>query len=466
MSAWVTASQRILGMNARNLRYIRPHNTHAAVLLARNKLATKERLVANHLPTAAPFGVIRSRQELQNFDWSALPTSFVLKPNFGLGGNGILVIYGKTRAGQYIAGGDELYTVEDLKIRVSNILDGNYSISNIPDVAYFEQRLRLAEQFKDISYKGIPDIRVIVFNSVPVMAMLRLPTKASAGKANLHIGGIGVGIDLASGTTTYAINNTGKFITRHPDFNTALTGIQLPDWDNILRISIAAQQAIGLGYVGVDIVLDKELGPVILEVNGHPGLSIQNANRTPLRERLERVAGLNITSVSKGLSVCKELFAAEERIERDWPILGVFENVMIKTPLGTNETVRARLDTSLVSTTVSKTLAQRLGFTGALQALEKIALPQNIPDNSVQETENNYREQLIGIHPDIVDIVAVRAGSSYTIRPKVSLTFTLGGKIITSHVAIALDNKLSHQFLIGRNDLKDVLINPSKTKPL
>jgi len=43
---------------------------------------------------------------------------------------------------------------------------------------------------------GLPDIRVIAYNMVPVMAMMRIPTKESGGKANIHGGACAVGIDI------------------------------------------------------------------------------------------------------------------------------------------------------------------------------------------------------------------------------------------------------------------------------
>lgn len=45
----------------------------------------------------------------------------------------------------------------------------------------------------------------------------------------------------------------------------------------------------GLGYVGVDMVLDKNLGPLILELNARPGLAIQIANFRGLEPRLQYV---------------------------------------------------------------------------------------------------------------------------------------------------------------------------------
>lgn len=462
MSVFKTA-KKILGMNARNLRFVRTHNSTAAVKLARNKLATKERLLKYNLPTAKLFGVIQNRQELHNFDWSALPNSFVLKPNFGLGGGGILIIYGKAKSGGWISGADNVYDEAALKLRVNNILDGDYSISNIPDIAYFEERLQITEQFRRISYKGVPDIRVIVFNSVPVMAMLRLPTKQSGGKANLHIGGVGVGIDLDTGLTNYAIGNNGP-ITTHPDYGTSLHNIRIPYWEDILRISVEAQRAVGLGYAGVDIVVDKNLGPVVLEVNGHPGLGIQNANRQPLRERLERVIGLDITSTARGLKVSRDLFSNLPEPDDDLPILGVYEVVEVKDRSDKTQVLRTRVDTGLVSTTITRDMANRLGFKEALKAIEGVVLPSVVTAKDAQQAEASFRQTIKSLHPDLVDIAAVRTAGKYVIRPKIPLTFRIGGVTIETHVAIALDNKLSHPMIIGRRDLRGFLINPAKTK--
>jgi glutathione synthase/RimK-type ligase-like ATP-grasp enzyme len=48
----------------------------------------------------------------------------------------------------------------------------------------------------------------------------------------------------------------------------------------------------GLGYVGVDFVLDRNQGPLILELNARPGLAIQMANGNGLHHRLRKVQAL------------------------------------------------------------------------------------------------------------------------------------------------------------------------------
>ncbi len=43
-----------------------------------------------------------------------------------------------------------------------------------------------------------------------------------------------------------------------------------------------ASHAIPLGYIGVDICIDQTRGPLVLEVNGRPGIEIQNVQKRGL----------------------------------------------------------------------------------------------------------------------------------------------------------------------------------------
>src|SRR5262249_31702442 len=125
-----------------------------------------------------------------------------------------------------------------------------------------------------ISYKGIPDVRVVLYKNEPAMAMLRLPTKASGGRANLHQGGIGTGVDLLTGVTNHAVLHN-RFVEIHPDTDVPVVGMHVPHWPEVLSMSRKVAEAVGLGYVGVDIVIDAVHGPMLLEANARPGLAIQ-----------------------------------------------------------------------------------------------------------------------------------------------------------------------------------------------
>ena len=306
-------SKTILGMNSRNLRFIRPNNFKKAKRLADNKLKSKRLLGKNGLPVPALIAKIKTRQELDVFDFSTLPNSFVLKPNMGLGGEGILVVYGRKKGmtNVWVKADRSLVTENDLKNQIINILDGSFSRTNTPDIAFFEERVKLSKTFKPYSYRGIPDIRVIVYNKVPVMAMLRLSTQESQGKANLQLGGIGCGIDMATGTTTSAVQGKSRFIENVPGSRLSLSGIRIPYWQQILELAVKAQEVSGLGFLGADITIDRDQGPVFLELNARPGLSIQIANMEGLLTRLNRVEGLRVKSVKHGVKLAKNLFGGE-----------------------------------------------------------------------------------------------------------------------------------------------------------
>src|SRR5262249_47300934 len=147
-----------------------------------------------------------------------------------------------------------------------DILSGMYSLGGRPDQAIVQYRVRLHPDFAVMSYKGIPDIRVILYRNRPAMAMLRLPTRASNGRANLHQGGIGTGVELDTGVTHHAVLRN-RLVERHPDTSVPVVGRQVPYWPEVLAMSRRVAEAVGLGYIGVDIVVDAEKGPMLLEAN-------------------------------------------------------------------------------------------------------------------------------------------------------------------------------------------------------
>jgi alpha-L-glutamate ligase-like protein len=217
----------------------------------------------------------------------------------------VLVITGRDEKGYRRHNGDML-RIDDLKQHLSDILSGMYSLGGQPDSAFVQQRIRLHPMFATITYKGIPDVRVILYRNEPAMAMLRLPTKESNGRANLHQGGIGTGVDLDTGLTNHAVQRNRR-VEKHPDTGRPVVGMRVPYWDEVLRLSRQVSEAVGLGYLGVDIVIDSGEGPMLLEANARPGLAIQIANGRGLLPRLEAIDALldrpRIIPIPQGLGV-------------------------------------------------------------------------------------------------------------------------------------------------------------------
>ena len=395
-------SNAVLGMNSRNLEYIRPFNLSKAKKIADDKLKSKILLKKNDLKAPKLLAKISTRKELDDFDWQTLPPTFALKPNRGYGGEGIIVVYGKKKGYDdvWVKADRSLITVSDLKNHIRNILDGSFSLSGTPDIAFFEERLQLLKLFKPYTYKGIPDIRVIVFNKVPLMAMLRLPTKASSGKANLQQGAIGVGIDMATGTTTTAVIGKNRIIEYVPGTRLLLSGIKIPYWNDILKLAIRAQEISGLGFLGADIAIDKVNGPTFIELNARPGLSIQIANLAGLKRRLEKVKDLKIKTIEKGVRVGKDLFGGEieEELEEisGRRVIGTIEKVKLIGKNGKEIEVEAKIDTGAYSTSIDIEIAKQLGFEKTLETFDKLDLskyeirPEN-ETRKIQKFSSGFR---------------------------------------------------------------------------
>jgi alpha-L-glutamate ligase-like protein len=300
-------------MNARNAHYISRLNPRRNYPLVDDKLRTKRLAETAGIAVPPLYGVIRENHELSGLrSRLAGYADFVVKPAHGSGGNGILVVGARSGDRLVKSSGLEI-TFEDLEYHISNILSGMYSLGGQPDVAMIEYRVAFDPLFEDVAYRGVPDIRTLVIRGVPAMAMVRLPTRASDGRANLHQGAVGAGIDLTTGCTTYAVYRN-RIITEHPDTGHAIAGLEIPNWTKLLDLSARCHDLTGLGYLGVDVVLDAHYGPLMLELNARPGISIQIANRAGLLGRLREAerwldAQPTVPKVEERVAFARDAFA-------------------------------------------------------------------------------------------------------------------------------------------------------------
>ncbi|MEO5916479.1 MAG: alpha-L-glutamate ligase-like protein [Luteolibacter sp.] len=279
----------VVGINMRNARFLLPNNPRALYRLVDDKLQTKALAETEGLSVPETYAIIRSPHESARIEETlAKHAAFVIKPSRGSGGRGVLVIDGR-EGKNYVKPSGSILTGDEIRHHVSNILAGLFSLGGQRDCALVEYRVRPANEMTEISYQGAPDIRIVMLHGYPVMAMLRAATLESDGRANLHQGALGIGIDIDTGRTVRAVHH-GKPVTRHPDLEIDLIGIQMPGWDKILDIAVTCQEMTGLGYLGVDLMIDETHGPLMIEVNARPGLAIQMANGVGLLRRLEPVA--------------------------------------------------------------------------------------------------------------------------------------------------------------------------------
>lgn len=426
-------ASNILGMNARSRLYTGRYNSLKAKKNADSKLQTNRLLRAAKVAKPAIFARFRSVEKVYSFDWNCLPSRFALKPSRGLGGDGIIVVKKKLGDGTWMTSSKEKLTTEDLKLHTLDILEGAYSMGNEPDVAFVQEFIGRHKAFKKFAFRGTPDIRIVVFNKIPVMAMIRLPTKESGGRANIHQGAIAVGIDIATGITTQAIWH-GEQILLKPGTKRKLRGIKIPRWNTILTMAVEAQIASSLGYCGVDIVLHPEKGPMVIEINAQPGLQIQMANMDGLHKRLDRVDEMEVRDADHGVAIAKALFAGKFSFKvKDKNKIKVLKSVetikLFGIKNGKKAVVEARVDTGARRSSIDKTLAQELGLLNPKNILWK-------------------------------DGFVYRSATGRQPRPVVSVKYTLAGKKIITSASVADRSRMKNPFLVGRLDMRGFLVKP------
>ena len=282
----------LVGINQRNADYVLRYNQRKFYPRVDDKLLTKKLAIEHGLPVPELYAVVAEEHEieevhakLQNRD------SFVVKPAHGSGGDGILVISGR-RGSKYRRSSGNLMSAEDFNHHISNALSGLFSLGGQPDKVLIEYCVQFDPIFDHVSYRGVPDVRIIVFQGYPVMAMIRLPTRQSDGKANLHKGAVGVGLDICTGRSLHAVQYSRR-VYNHPDTGLALDRIAIPDWKDLLLLAARSFEMTRLGYIGVDLVIDAQRGPLLLELNARPGLAIQIANGQGLLPRLRTIEALD-----------------------------------------------------------------------------------------------------------------------------------------------------------------------------
>lgn len=278
----------VLGMNARNYNIISRLNDRRLYPLVDDKVKTKVLAGKAGINTPRLIGVIEYQHQVKDFIKivEGCP-QFVIKPAHGSGGKGVLVINCWEGQRFFTASGKEL-GFQDVFRHISNTLSGLFSLGGQYDVAVIEEMVNFSDMFKNFSYQGVPDVRIIVYKGYPAMSMMRLATAESGGRANLHQGAVGVGLDIQSGKTLQAVMHNLP-VSVHPDTKADLKSLVVPFWREHLLIGAKAYEMTGLGYLGADIVLDKNRGPMMLELNARPGLAIQIANGHGLMSVIKKI---------------------------------------------------------------------------------------------------------------------------------------------------------------------------------
>jgi len=426
----------MLGANARIWFYLR-RNSGKGRCIADSKIKTKQVLSKKDVRVPKILGLLKSEDEVEQFGWEDLKGNFVIKPASGSGGRGVIVVKKKAKwAGEWYLMDGKKMNISDLRLHCFDILEGRFSLYNKADNVLIEERIKIHPKFLRFTKSGTPDIRIILYNRVPVMAMLRLPTKDSEGKANLHQGAKGLGVDMATGITTYGVrynNPINKIYDYRRKKEIKVNGIKIPQWKKLLKAAVKCQYAVpSLEFLGVDLVIDKRNGPLVLELNARPGLSIQICNKAGLKERLERVDGLPVRNCKHAVKISRTLFGEKfaEKVNLDSGkqknILKTVEPIKVKSADGSKHEMLAKVDTGALRSSIDESLARSLG----LLSSDNIVFTRTYKSSLGKEKE----------------------------RPVVSVSFYLNGQKIMTEANVADRSDLKTKFLLGKRDLKGFLI--------
>ena len=309
----------VLGLNERNAEFIMRLNPRRLYPRVDDKSLTKRLALEAGMPVPDLYGLIDNQGDVRRFARIVADhDSFVIKPAEGSGGNGIMVITGrsKRKRDSFRRASGMLITEAEIAHHISNIISGQYSLSGNPDKAMIEYCVHFDPIFAEVSYQGVPDIRVIVYRGYPAMAMVRLPTRASDGKANLHQGAVGAGVDIALGVTLTGVLQN-DVVEEHPDTGALIAGLEIPQWDFILESAARGYEVTGLGYLGVDMVIDADRGPLMLEMNARPGLNIQIANGIGMNTRIRRIEEIHdsASTPAERAAIARREFSAYRKLE-------------------------------------------------------------------------------------------------------------------------------------------------------
>lgn len=419
----------VLGMNARNQLFV-PLNSPRAVAICKSKYATKLLLQSKNIPTATIYGILGTNEDVDDFDWGKLEKDFVIKPTNGHAGKGVVAFRTQQPDGEHwtdVTG--KVWSLDDIKLHARDILSGQYSTHGSNHNIIIEERIPIHPKLLKYTYKGTPDIRVIVFNSVPVMAMLRLPTEESEGRANVSQGAIAVGVDIATGITTSGIAHKSQPIQYLPNTKLKLNGVQVPFWEKALTTAVEAARAAELTFTGIDLFVHKEKGPMVVELNAYPGLAIQLANRAGLRRRLERVEDLNVLSADHGVRIGQALFAEHfaDKItaKGNIPVIETLEEVTVFGDGEKEVETTAFINTGRFRTAIASSLAKELDLI------------------------------------DVDDLLWFQQVAGEGKRPVIELEFMLKDKKIeTSAIVSKKLNTANQKIEIGRKDLVGFMIRP------
>ncbi|MCX6807778.1 MAG: DUF1704 domain-containing protein [Patescibacteria group bacterium] len=314
------STRHILGANSNFLDFVYPVRSQQDFSWIKNRSKIKAWLQARGIFMPKTLLIVKNISDLDRLNFDILPQKFIIRKVFNNGRDDNILTLSSIGANAWLDSRKRLWKPEDIKQHILDILDGGFSKSGLPDIACIEQRPELDKFFARLGQDGLPVIKIIVYRNVPLMAMLKLaPPAIVNNKFGLRQNEILIGIDIATGETTNLFTNSvfdhKKEILTLPWSGRVVRGLEIPMWQDILLLASQVQSLINANYLTVEISLDAKNGPVVCGLSIDSDLDVQLANHSSLRERLDKVKGLKISTLAQGVSISRDLFGEKKTIQ-------------------------------------------------------------------------------------------------------------------------------------------------------
>jgi len=222
------------------------------------------------------YGTISPDQNYKEmiYSWFADFTmdTLIVKPLFGSAGRGI-VLAKNINNKIIIQSGTTQIPIQDFAL---------------PTIAIVQEVIKQDNRMAVYSQNSLNTLRIVTMltknESIIIPAAIMRCGIGESYVDNWSAGGVGVGIDCETGQLKkHAYDKYGNRYAEHPTSKVVFEDFCIPEWPNVVETAIKIQKAFPYYRIlGIDIALQENGIPVLIEINGNPDLLMMEQMCGPL----------------------------------------------------------------------------------------------------------------------------------------------------------------------------------------
>ncbi|KKQ15038.1 MAG: hypothetical protein US29_C0053G0001, partial [candidate division WS6 bacterium GW2011_GWF1_36_8] len=125
------------------------------------------------------------------------------------------------------------------------------------------------------------------------------------------------------------------------------------------------------------------------------------------------------------------------------------------------EITTAFVDTGMITSRISRSYASRSGYFETMRQFDFLKCPKEFP--TFKDAQDYIDEYSKNSQPDghIIRLAKIFEDGQIVVRPVIIIKIKVSGEVLDLEMIVTEDT--THSVILGRNDLKDYLIDTSKT---